>query len=437
MTARDQFLTLLKKNRAGEHFGAYSVCSSQENVIQASIAQAQAEDSFVLVESTSNQVDQNGGYTGMKPADFVTYVYSIADRMKFPRERVLLGGDHLGPNVWQNLKAEEAMTNSHVLIREYVKAGYQKIHLDASMFLADDSGDRHKPLHDEVVAGRAAALCKTAEQSWREHRPNEPAPIYIIGTEVPIPGGAKESEDHITPTAPADVLKTIEVTKAAFMKEGLPEAWERVIGVVVQPGVEFGDDQVFDYQPSQAAALSKTIEQVPNMVFEAHSTDYQIEAGLTALVRDHFCILKVGPWLTFALREALYGLNMIEQELYHNRKSEQSGLRDAVEEVMLKDPKYWSKYYIGDEATQRVKRSFSFSDRIRYYLPNAHLRQCVEKLYRNLESSQIPLSLLGQYMPDEYAAVREKRIQLTPANLVQHKIRSVLGMYSRACGLST
>ncbi len=42
-------------------------------------------------------------------------------------------------------------------------------------------------------------------------------------------------------------MKTIDVTKAAFEAEGLAEAWDRVYGVVVQPGVELGDDQVFHY----------------------------------------------------------------------------------------------------------------------------------------------------------------------------------------------
>jgi CHAD domain-containing protein len=36
---------------------------------------------------------------------------------------------------------------------------------------------------------------------------------------------------------------------------------------------------------------------------------------LAALVRDGFAILKVGPALTFALREALYGLDLIAAAL--------------------------------------------------------------------------------------------------------------------------
>jgi D-tagatose-1,6-bisphosphate aldolase subunit GatZ/KbaZ len=50
---------------------------------------------------------------------------------------------------------------------------------------------------------------------------------------------------------------------------------------------------------------------MPGFVFEAHSTDFQPAMSLAALVRDGFAILKVGPWLTFAAREVLYGLDSI------------------------------------------------------------------------------------------------------------------------------
>lgn len=434
MNARDEFLGLLQDNKKGKGTGMYSVCSSQPHVIRASMQQALADNSHILIESTSNQVDQNGGYTGMKPADFVAYVYSLAAQENFPKERVLLGGDHLGPNVWQNLPAEEAMKNSHVLIREYVKAGYQKIHLDASMFLADDQGDRHQPLADEVVSERAAALCQTAEAAWKEFCPKSLPPVYIIGTEVPIPGGAQEAEESLKVTSAADVEKTIAVTKSAFEAKGLSEAWGRVVGVVTQPGVEFGDDQVFDYRPADATSLSAKIADYDGMVFEAHSTDYQTEEGLTNLVRDHFCILKVGPWLTYAFREALYGLAAIEQELLKAKPDTQSQLRAKIEEVMLSNPKYWQKYYPGDAQQQYMKRCYSFSDRVRYYWPDDRLVAAVNTLFANLRSSSIPLSLLSQYFPAEYTSVREGQIKNDPEAIVFSKIRGVVGMYARACG---
>ena len=63
----------------------------------------------MLIEATCNQVNQDGGYTGMTPADFRAFVEGIADRVGFARERLILGGDHLGPNPWRSLPAAEAL----------------------------------------------------------------------------------------------------------------------------------------------------------------------------------------------------------------------------------------------------------------------------------------------------------------------------------------
>ncbi|WP_214465085.1 class II D-tagatose-bisphosphate aldolase non-catalytic subunit, partial [Enterobacter hormaechei] len=140
------------------------------------------------IEATSNQVNQFGGYTGMTPADFREFVFAIADKVGFARERIILGGDHLGPNCWQNLPAAQAMANADDLIKSYVAAGFKKIHLDCSMSCQDDP----IPLTDGIVAERAARLAKVAEETCREHF-GEADLEYVIGTEVPVPGGAHET----------------------------------------------------------------------------------------------------------------------------------------------------------------------------------------------------------------------------------------------------
>ena len=435
MSAINDFLQLMKDNKAGKDRGIYSICSAHPDVIRASMIQALEDGSIVLIESTSNQVDQFGGYTGMTPSEFVSYVKDLAGEVSFPEEKILLGGDHLGPNAWQNLPAEEAMKNARDLVEAYVKAGYQKIHLDASMYCADDEGDWHKPLADEIVSRRAAELCAVAEATWEKYCQGRPKPVFIIGTEVPVPGGAQEEEETVTPTSSVDAARTIEVTKAAFAAKGLDDAWNRVIGVVVQPGVEFGDDQVFHYDSAAAADLSRMIEGTDQFVFEAHSTDYQSETGLTSLVKDHYCILKVGPWMTFAFREALFALADMEKELLGASDKELSRLKETLEEVMLEDPKYWKKYYPGSQAEQLFKRKYSFSDRSRYYWPDKRLSASIELLKENLDRKGIPLSMLSQYLPNQYDAVQEGKIALKTQDLIISRIRDVVGIYARACGL--
>ena len=420
----------------GKGTGIYAICSAHDAVIKASMLQAKEDNSILLIESTSNQVNQDGGYTGMRPQDFVGYVNGLAQEMEFDSNMILLGGDHLGPNTWQHLPSKDAMERANILVREYVKAGYQKIHLDASMYLADDKRDRTHHLVDDVVAGRAAELCSSAEQAWEKYRKDCPKPVYVIGTEVPSPGGARE-KGSVKITRPEDAAKTIAVAKNAFYNLQLQSAWERVCGVVVQPGVEFSDDQVIDYNHDAAINLSSEIKNYENLVFESHSTDYQTLEALAQMVSDHFCILKVGPWLTFAYREALFVLAEIEKELYESMPSQQSFLRGRLEKAMIDNPKYWEKYYTGTDSEKNFKRKFSYLDRSRYFWPNKSLREVKEKLYSNLRKTGIPPTLVSQYMPNQYFQVREGRINCDPEELVLSKIRDILKIYSNACCMKT
>ena len=291
--------------KRGEARGIVSICSAHPWVLKAAM---RGSISPVLIEATCNQVNQFGGYTGMNPAGFVRYVREIAEENNFPLEHIILGGDHLGPSVWQDEPAEVAMGKAEVLVRDYVEAGFFKIHLDCSMRLGDDP---EGALDVEVSARRATQLAEIAESVAAEYHS---APHYVIGTEVPVPGGAREHEEGVSVTKVEDARQTIEVTREAFYRAGLGSAWDRVIAVVVQPGVEFGDDFVLPYHPKAAQVLSTFIESQP-MVYEAHSTDYQTREALGNLVRDHFAVLKVGPALTYAFREAVFALAKMEDEL--------------------------------------------------------------------------------------------------------------------------
>lgn len=290
----------------------------------------------VLIEATSNQVNQFGGYTGIKPADFRDFVYGIAQEVDFPRERLILGGDHLGPNCWQNEPADTAMEKSVELIKAYVAAGFSKIHLDASMSCADDP----TPLDPMVVAKRAALLCQAAETTATDEQKRHLT--YVIGTEVPVPGGEASAINAVHVTREQDAARTMQTHQAAFRALGLDEALNRVIAIVVQPGVEFDHTQIIHYQPQAAKVLSDWIKETP-MVYEAHSTDYQTRQAYRALVRDHYAILKVGPALTFALREAIFALAQMENELIS--PEQRSRVLEIIDEVMLNEPGYWKKYY--------------------------------------------------------------------------------------------
>ncbi|WP_413975860.1 D-tagatose-bisphosphate aldolase, class II, non-catalytic subunit [Stenotrophomonas acidaminiphila] len=421
--------SLLADHRAGHNVGLYSVCCSHEQVLRAALQVAARRGTVLLIEATSNQVDQFGGYTGMTPPQYRDYVQALADAEGFPRGRLILGGDHLGPNAWQKQPAAEAMAHARVLIEAYVAAGFHKIHLDCSMSCADDP----VPLPDAIVAARSAELAAIAERTAASH--GLPPPVYVIGTEVPVPGGEASLAAGLAVTTPAAAAQTLEIHRQAFDTPALRDAWQRVIAMVVQPGVDFDHSSVHDYDAAAAAELADFLERQPRIVFEAHSTDYQRESGLHALVRDHFAILKVGPAATFAYREALFALAAIEAELLPAAQC--SRLPQVLDEVMTAQPRHWQAHYHGDADTLRRLRAFAFSDRCRYYWGEPALLDAVRTLFANLERHAPPLALLSQYLPEQFRAIREGVLANTPGALVRHRIGLCLDEYARACAANT
>lgn len=416
-------LPILKKiintHKATGKGGIVSVCSAHPEVLKAAVAEAKAQQAILLIESTSNQVDQFGGYMGLTPAQFIAQTRATILSEGFPEEKLFFGGDHLGPNTWQHLPAEEAMRHAETLIQEYAQAGYDKIHLDCSMSCADDP----IPLDDATVAERAARLCLIAEKAKSKEI------VYIIGTEVPIPGGAQEDlEENLTPTTTEAARQTLAIHQKIFFAHNLEAVWPRIIGLVVQPGVEFDHMQVIDYKRENAKELSQLAEEFTHAIFEAHSTDYQKASALKALVEDHFAILKVGPALSFAYREALYAL-------YHALKTIDKtieNLPERIDHIMQENPKYWQKHYHGTEKELLLLRTYSLSDRIRYYWMQKESQNAVQQFITRYKQNTIPYGVLHQYLPQASEACREQGLALSAENLIQQHIRFVLRPYYQA-----
>lgn len=418
-------ISLHKKGFAN---GVFCVCSAHPLVIRASLRHAKSEDSLLIVEATSNQVDQYGGYTGMTPQSFVDFLTKLAKEEDFPLDKLIIGGDHLGPNRWQKSDtAEQAMEKAKVLIKDYVEAGATKIHLDCSMSCLGDP----IPLSDETIAERAAQLMAIAETTAQAKYGSDNPLVYIIGTEVPVPGGAHETISTIEVTKVPAAQKTITTHETAFAKHNLAHVWPRVIGLVVQPGVEFDHHGVVDFDPTQVKELTNLINNYPYLVYEAHSTDYQNDQAYKDLVKNHFAILKVGPALTFALREALYKLAYIEDQEITEAK-DKSNLREVLENELLSDPQYWKDYYHGTPEQQKFARNYSFSDRIRYYWPKEKIQTAINKLLANLKGS-ISLPYLSLFFPEQFKLIREGKLNNTAMDLLLDSVASVNRTYAAAC----
>ena len=426
MTTRpNPMRTMMNKRAAGEKTGMPSYCTANQLVIEAILQRTAVTRRPVLIEATANQVNQEGGYTGMRPAEYYRWVLELAAQHGVSEDLIILAGDHLGPLTFTDLPEREAMAKAKVLVYEYARAGFTKIHLDTSMKVADDPAG---PLATGTVARRGKELYDVAMKAYREllkEVPDAPRPVFVIGSEVPIPGGAQEAEDTLAVTKPEDFADTVETYLTFF-----GDAMEDVIAVVVQPGVEFGDDQIFLYDHDKAAALTAKLKDYPGLVFEGHSTDYQSRECLRQMVEDGVGILKVGPALTYAMREAIFALSMIEKELLPEEK--QAHVMESLDQVMLESPANWIKHYHGTEKECCLARKYSFSDRARYYIGDSRVQDTITKLFANLRSCEIPMNMLHQYMPLQYIGVRNGSLPMEPRALVKDAVRIVCDDYNYA-----
>lgn len=423
---------MMDQRREGKICGIESVCSANEFVLEVALKRSKLFNAPVLIEATANQVNQFGGYTGMYPKDFYEMVLKMAAEIGVPENHIILGGDHLGPLTWQNLPETEAMEKSETLVYQYARAGFTKIHLDTSMKVADDPEGL---LSTETIARRGATLYKAAMKGYEDlktEKPDAMRPVFVIGSEVPIPGGAQEAEDTLAVTKPEAFRDTVATYRRVFKEEGIEDGMNDVVAVVTQPGVEFGDDQVFLYDHDAATELCAALNEFPEVCFEGHSTDYQSKECLKRMVEDGIAILKVGPALTYGLRESLFSLSMMEKELVPEEK--QARFIETLEKVMLEKPDNWKKHYHGDEKQLALCRKYSFSDRCRYYIGLPEVVESINKLFENLREYPIPMNMLHQYMPISYIKVRDGIIPLDPRELALDGVVAFMEDYEYAIG---
>ena len=402
---------IVMRNKAGRGVGIFSCCSANRDVVKAVLVKAQKTKTIALIESTSNQVNQEGGYTGMTTADFRDFVYDIADSINLDRRRIVLGGDHLGPLPWCDEPEEQAMEKAAELVQSCVLAGYTKIHLDTSMRVGDD--DTHVALDVAVCARRGAYLCQKSEEAFAQYKAEHPEaepPVYILGSEVPIPGGDADADAVMGVTKVEDCKKTIGAYEKECAERGLEDALSRVVGFVVEMGVEFHERTLDEYSREEAADISAYMTTKP-FAIEGHSSDYQTQENLKRMCEDGVSILKVGPAFTFSMREAMFALESIEQRIYSDQPERLSNFRAVLEQVMLENPSHWAPYYKGSEKEQAISRAYSFYDRARYYMSLPEIVDARAKLLDNLAHGEIPLCMLSQYLPTQYYRVRAGELE--------------------------
>ncbi|MCP4748123.1 MAG: class II D-tagatose-bisphosphate aldolase, non-catalytic subunit [Desulfobacteraceae bacterium] len=424
---RNSLYTLRKRHLNGSIGGMFAICSVHPAVLSVAINYACGFSEPLLIETTPNQVNLSGGYSAMTPESFVSFINELARSKGFDTGRIILGADHLGPHLWKNQPADKAMAMAVDLIRKFAQAGYHKFHLDTAVVCADDPDNE---LDLETVARRAAILCRACEEQT-SHRPEKDRPLYVIGQDVPLAGGGLDNGGKIQITSRENLFETLNEYRRAFTKAGLEPAWQRVMAVVVQPGIDFGDETVITYRHRLTEGLRACHADLPGiMTYETHATDYQLPDAIAAMVKDHFLILKAGPCLTFAFRKAVYALAHIEQALPD--VSMASDLYQVLDDLMIKNPRYLPRHYQDNSPKARYLRHYSYLDRLRYYWSQARAQRSLNQLRNNL-NRPLPKSLLKHYLPEIFPDIENGKIEPKPDIIVANYVEKALKPYFQAC----
>ena len=210
---------------------------------------------------------------------------------------------------------------------------------------------------------------------------------------------------------------------------------ERILAVRLDIGRGHDGETVFPFSKAVFEdVLDQSNDHFPNLLGAEH-IDHQPRSVLNALIKAHFAYMRVGSEFTYVMREAIFSLAMMENETLQGKPGVYlSNLMVELDKAMQFSPDQWSAYYQGNGFEQLLSRKYSLHDRSRFFWGEADVQEAWARLFQNLVSYPIPLTVLRQFMPDQYEHVIYGEIENTPEALVLDKLRGNIKRYATACG---
>jgi D-tagatose-1,6-bisphosphate aldolase subunit GatZ/KbaZ len=418
----------MEANRRGERKGIYAVESQNPSVQEMYLQQALADGSPALFEICADLLDPHGQSGKMLPDDFIANVTQIMVKTGFPRDRLFFGVNDLSPSLWKDESIESALKKTCVFISDLVSFGFNKLGIHAAIPLKGDPADQ--PLPQEVIITREVALYQAAEGAAAA-MPEEEKPLYVIDVH---PGRGK-AEGQNTMLHKEDVEIAVDRFVQIAAAAGLPEMKERLLAVRIFLGAGYDSEKIIPFDSSLLKELGGCVYEDKPVVMEVLQTDFQMQTVLDQLVHNHFGFMRIGPELTFTMREALFSLAMMENETMIGKPGVYlSNFIIELDRAMQSAPQHWQKYYTGNGFEQLIARKYSLYDRSRFYWEDKEVRKTKKRLYDNLIEYPVPLTVLRQFMPCQYERVAAGELENKPDALVMDAVRHALHRYSRACG---
>jgi D-tagatose-1,6-bisphosphate aldolase subunit GatZ/KbaZ len=396
-----------------------SFCTSNIFVLKSLLSFCKKKKLPILIETTSNQVNQHGGYSGNKPKDFIRKMNNLAKKMQFNKKNIFYGGDHLGPLPWKLSNSSVALKKSIELVNLYIAAKYQKIHIDTSIECNDD-----KTLTNKEVFLRAQYILKKLKNKRIIKNT-----FLVFGTEVPLAGG--NNNKKIKSTMFKKIIDEYNNFSKLLKFENLPI---KNFGLVIEPGMKFMHKNVTKPYLKNFK-LKKLFSKKNNFFYEAHSTDYQSFITLRNLVKNNFKILKVGPELTFNLLKSFLFMEKVEKKKYSKR----SNFKKTILDEMFTSDQYWRDYF-KNVSKKELKKNIinSYYDRTRYYLDNKKVLNSIKVLENNInriDQKQIIQLLTKEKKNKNLYGIKYynyKNFDL----IVSNYLNEIFTKYYKACGFN-
>ncbi|MDI9551349.1 MAG: class II D-tagatose-bisphosphate aldolase, non-catalytic subunit [Bacteroidales bacterium] len=308
-----------------------AVCPNSPAVIKAAFRAAKRNNAPILFAATLNQVDCDGGYTGMTQEDFVRVMKVEAKRNNYTGP-FIAAIDHGGPwlkdiqtlEKWPYEKAMEAVKKSY---EAALLAGYELIHVDPTV---DRSLPEGEVIQIEVVAARTIELITHIER-FRKSRGLPPID-YEVGTEE-VHGGL----------ADMDVFnKFLKLLKAGLEENGCSDAWPCF--VVGKVGTDL---HTTFFDPVVARQLASTVAEYGSFI-KGHYTD-DVE-NPEEYPMSGMGGANVGPEFTIAEFNALEELESLENKLYEEGAVAMHSRMNAILRELVVASGRWKKWVRGNES---------------------------------------------------------------------------------------
>lgn len=332
MPVMDYILKRIKEleSESGVKRTIFAACPNSLSVIRAALKSAKRCNAPIKFAATLNQVDVDGGYTGLNHDDFVKTIRLQAQNLNLSSP-VIVAIDHGGP--WlkdihnrEKWSYERTMSAVKLSFEGAIKAGYDLIHVDPTIDITLPKGDN---ISIDLVAERTLELIEHAEKFRKKN--SLPRISYEVGTEE-VHGGLADMNVFI---------RFLELLKDGLKKRGISEAWPCfVVGKV-------GTDLHTTTFDSEVARILTATAQKYGSLIKGHYSDNVTnpeaypESGMGAA--------NIGPEFTEMEYDGLIELEQIQKNLFEaGRIGKPVEMKRKLWEAVVHSGR-WKKWLHSDE----------------------------------------------------------------------------------------